>query len=217
MKHSMVLAVTAFLSFGSIPAHAQDWSGLYAGVQAGYGEGDAGGFATAVPAIRFDSTPEGLLAGAFVGYNWQVSPSWVAGVEGDVFVSNISDFGPVNVAPAQQVDQTLEAGAALRFRAGYTQGRYMPYAAIGGAAGEIELQTLNVAVGDPSRNETLYGYTAALGLDVAVTSGSMLRIEYRYTNYGSSSTNATDLPGVVPITLDDFETNELRLGYALRF
>ncbi|MEL7258005.1 MAG: outer membrane beta-barrel protein [Pseudomonadota bacterium] len=216
MKQLKKLAVAAVLSLAVSPAYAQDWSGMYAGVQAGYGSGDAGGFATLFPGTQFDSSPEGLLAGAFVGYNWQISPSWAAGVEGDIFVSSISDFGSVNVAPAQQVDQALRLGAALRVRAGFTQGNYMPYAAIGGAAGQIDLRTRNIAA-NPSRTETLYGFTAALGVDVNVTDSSLMRIEFRHTNYGSSSTNATDLPSVTPLTLDDFTTNELRLGYALKF
>ncbi|QYX57801.1 outer membrane beta-barrel protein [Roseovarius sp. SCSIO 43702] len=216
MKRLLTLVAGGVLAVGAAPTQAQDWSGMYAGVQLGYGSGDAGGFVTSNPAVRFDSSPEGLLGGAFVGYNWQLSSNLIGGVEGEVFAAGLDDPGPVNTAPTQSVDQQLEAGAALRARLGYGMGQYLPYVAVGLASGLVQTQFAGVG-GNPTRNKFMHGYTAALGLDISRSDRSMMRVEFRHTNYGSTSTGPNTFPTIVPLTLDDFEANEIRIGYALRF
>ena len=80
-------------------APAWSWTGLYVGGDIGAKElhdnwtatslFDGGGPAPGSPALPIDSTsprefePFSFRAGGYVGYNWQFSPIWVVGVEGD--------------------------------------------------------------------------------------------------------------------------------------
>lgn len=64
---------------------AYDWSGVYIGVQAGYGWGD-NDYSALGSAADFDS--DGFVGGLTVGANWQ-SGAFVYGVEADISYSNI--------------------------------------------------------------------------------------------------------------------------------
>jgi outer membrane immunogenic protein len=67
------------------------WTGLYAGLNAGYSWGRAdttiAPIALPFPATQFGAfgqNVDGWLAGGQLGYNWQVDPKWVVGLEGDI-------------------------------------------------------------------------------------------------------------------------------------
>src|SRR5208283_1229328 len=68
-----------------VPPPAFSWTGPYAGINVGAGIGD-GEFADPVP-----MSGGAFLGGAGIGYNWQLSPNWVVGVEADAAYR-----GPVN-------------------------------------------------------------------------------------------------------------------------
>ena len=83
------------------------WTGFYVGANAGYGWssqtdqitaiadpaailGGVLGAATAVPLKT-----EGFVGGGQVGYNWQVSPAWLLGLEADLSSGNASNTNAV--------------------------------------------------------------------------------------------------------------------------
>src|SRR5215470_6068120 len=57
------------------------WTGLYVGVHAGGGWADLG----------IGDTASGFIGGGQVGYNYQVNPNWVVGVEVEVSGSGIKN------------------------------------------------------------------------------------------------------------------------------
>src|SRR4029078_2592470 len=61
-----------------------NWTGFYAGINAGYGFGKSDW--SAVPTAS--NKPKGFLFGGTLGYNYQVG-SWVFGLEGDFDWSNV--------------------------------------------------------------------------------------------------------------------------------
>lgn len=66
-------------------APAAGWTGFYAGLNGGYGWGSAE--TTLAPGTAF-ATPlhqdvNGALFGGQVGYNWQIDPNWLVGLEAD--------------------------------------------------------------------------------------------------------------------------------------
>jgi outer membrane immunogenic protein len=79
------------------PVPVFSWTGFYVGGDVGAkwmqdewtvtslfdGGGPAPGFVGAPGAPTTTYTVSGIRAGGFVGYNWQFSPTWVGGVEGD--------------------------------------------------------------------------------------------------------------------------------------
>jgi outer membrane immunogenic protein len=76
-----------------------NWTGWYVGVNAGASMGEAktdfniapftqgvvGGHGETSPNFPFSDTtsPDGFIGGGQIGYNWQVSPIWVVGLEAD--------------------------------------------------------------------------------------------------------------------------------------
>jgi outer membrane immunogenic protein len=85
------------------------WTGFYIGANGGYGwkdptvsyaPNDPGAFAgtcsgtggaTCIPPASFNT--QGGLAGAQIGYNWQVNPNWLVGIETDFDWARISGSG----------------------------------------------------------------------------------------------------------------------------
>src|SRR5215470_15188884 len=63
------------------PPPFYNWTGLYVGVHVGGGWADLG----------IGDTGSGFLGGGQVGYNYQISPQWVLGVEADVAGTTIKD------------------------------------------------------------------------------------------------------------------------------
>src|SRR5207253_7153024 len=62
-----------------IPVPVYSWSGLYIGVHGGWGFGNVH-FSNSSVEIG-DHTTDGGLAGGHIGINWQMSPSWLIGIE----------------------------------------------------------------------------------------------------------------------------------------
>ena len=63
-----------------------NWTGFYAGINGGYSWGRAGETVpVGAPFASFASRQQvdGGLAGGQIGYNWQVDPKWVLGLEAD--------------------------------------------------------------------------------------------------------------------------------------
>ncbi len=80
------------------PAPAYNWTGWYAGINLGASFGSvktdfnvtpvtitSGPFSGIVPGFASSNTeyPSGFMGGGQIGYNWQLSPIWVVGLEAD--------------------------------------------------------------------------------------------------------------------------------------
>lgn len=68
-----------------------NWTGFYIGANGGYGWGGANTtitpFASVFPTVAFGSfsqNVDGGLGGGQIGYNWQVDPKWLIGLEADI-------------------------------------------------------------------------------------------------------------------------------------
>lgn len=109
---SLIPAVVGLLT--AMPAQAQspapNWTGFYLGGQFGGGWGSRSVdykandpafpailngtiFADSQPAPPHSFTSSGVTGGITFGYNWQISPRWVAGFEADFSAANISGSG----------------------------------------------------------------------------------------------------------------------------
>jgi outer membrane immunogenic protein len=171
-------------------APAFSWSGPYVGVHTGYGwgEADVDGFG--------DGDFDGWRLGGFVGYNWQFSSGFVAGIEGDVnYDWNDEDFAGVSG----------ESGfsGSVRGRVGYALDRTLIFAAGGWTATNIEADGPGF-----DDDDTLHGWTIGAGVDHAFTDNMFGRIEYRYNDYGSGSLGGADV---------DFDQHVIQVGLGVKF
>ena len=119
------------------------------------------------------------------------------GVEGDITATGMSDT-------AGGVKVTNPWNGTLRGRAGYNWDRFLVYATGGLAVGEVKTKA-----GGVSDSNTNAGWTVGAGVEAAITNNVTARVEYRYTDLGSTSySNVGKL---------DFTSNQVMTGIGLKF
>jgi len=244
MKHLGLGTVTAVaLALGAIgSAQAADmavkapivsvynWTGWYLGANIGGGWGNrsvdysandpasaalfAPGVASgAPPSASFNSS--GVLGGVQLGYNWQVNPKWVVGVETDFNGSGIKGSGTTNpllLAPlfAATAAENVRWFGTVRGRLGYlpterllayvtggfAYGRVdhtasyinnsiIPFGIVGGAFSFTCNVTATCFTGASSSINT--GWTAGTGFEYALLDNLILKAEYMYVSMGGNS------------------------------
>jgi len=208
----------AAIAMVPLGAAAQDWAGPYGGVSFGYGFGDANhSFSNLAPSGN--SSPSGVLVGGFVGYGLQ-SGNMVYGVEGDIEMNGTSgSFLDTTGATSGGSTEGIWQGAirGVVGVSGQLGGKpAMYYATAGWAVGEFEFMGGPSAAPTNSYNETLNGWTAGLGVNWRVQDATSVRLEYRYTDFGSASgALAPAFPGVtMPV---DVTQHAIRLGVRMDF
>jgi outer membrane immunogenic protein len=204
-----------------IEAPGFNWSGFYAGVQAGYAWGNSlADYAANPPPGRTPIAPRGGLVGAYAGYNHAFANNVVLGIDADVAYANVrgtGTFALIGGPPiAGETDSVqLNWSGAARVRLGMAVGRVLPYVAGGVAFGGVAHQAVSA---NPNFNgswrATYIGYTVGAGADFAVTDMIVLRGEYRFTDFGRRS-----FGNPPPITLHsvDLTTHDVRFGLAVKF
>jgi outer membrane immunogenic protein len=199
------------------------WSGLYVGLNAGYGwspNGDQLALATDDPT---GLSPAGGFAGGQIGYNWQFG-HLVLGAEADLQSADISD----RVRDLNFLDHfhsRLDWFGTVRGRLGYAFDRTLLFATAGFAYGGVH----NVANGPflpgaPYRFDgTATGYVLGAGLEYRLTPALSIKGEYQYVNLGTNDpTNPAGAPysnifGGGAATVRDDEYHTLRFGLNYRF
>ncbi len=160
------------------PTAAADWTGPYVGAVGGYGWG--GG------SIGHD----GWIGGAYGGYNFQLTPNWVVGLEGDVTAT-----GKKGSSGATTVSNPWNA--TVRGRLGYSMDRYLLYGTGGVAFGGVKV------TGGPTESTTQTGWTAGVGIEALLTERVTGRIEARHTDLGTSALS--------------YDSNDIMVGLGLNF
>ncbi|KAB2657808.1 porin family protein [Brucella tritici] len=187
------------------------WTGAYIGGQIGYGWGKSE-FEDA-----FRVKPDGFLGGLYAGYNFDVGNNFILGVDGDITYNNLKDnYSATDGDIAGDLESKLRWSGAVRARAGVAFDRFMPYIAGGVAFGSVK-NTLSATDGvdeiSVSQSKTYTGWTAGAGVDYAATDNLILRLEYRYTDYGKK-----DFDFGTDVSVEDkFKTHDVRLGVAYKF
>lgn len=167
---------------------AHDWSGFYAGVNAGYGWGEAysaaaGGVLATPGGVNLNQI-NGMLGGAQVGFNVQ-HDAVVFGVEADIQASGVSQ----NVA-AESVTVGLDYLGTVRARLGVDVGNgILPYLTAGVAYGQARVAT---PLG--TEHQVHGGWTVGGGVEFKLDQQVSLKGEYLYYDLGER-TYATALGG----------------------
>jgi outer membrane immunogenic protein len=176
---------------------AVDWTGLYAGFNAGGGGSANDGLVS----------PSGGFAGGQIGYNWQgvfgMGSSWVAGVEADIQGSGIDDR-------ADELKSSLNWFGTVRGRIGYSCGPTLFYGTAGFAFGEVENRTEHFRM-----TETQTGWVVGGGVEHKFSPAWSMKAEYQFI-----SLDAGDINGAGPLGFtggDRSEVNTFRVGLNYRF
>ena len=193
-----------------------NWTGLYLGINAGYGVGKSQTDAlfsdavvgTPLFATGSSSRLDGFLVGTQAGYNWQAGP-WLFGVEADIQATN-QHAGPTYVCPGALCNATitgvdtpvtvahdykLDWFATVRGRLGVAVTPDTVVYATGGVAfagiwnvGTIVDSTAVVAPLFDIDERTKAGWTAGAGLESHLAGNWTGKIEYLHLDFGSAST-----------------------------
>jgi outer membrane immunogenic protein len=228
------------------PADAPyNWTGLYAGGHAGYAWGTAGttlGFidptgdvAAAVAAgvipVNFSSRENGPLGGIQIGYNYQLCPTWVVGLETDFSFSDrkgaqtINTAVPLAIPLTESVSDSLTSFGTIRARIGYAANNWLFFATSGGAYGHANYgySISNVAGGGQvnftgSDSGTQWGWTGGGGVEYGWSRWTA-RVEYLYDDLGSHSfvVPANVPPGAAAVPNTETTGQIVRAAFNYRF
>jgi len=172
-----------------------NWSGIYLGINGGYGFGssewtDPLNTSGATSSGNFNTN--GGLVGGTLGVNFQTG-GFVFGVEGDWDwqglrgTSNGSFCNAIHTPgiALPSCETKSDWIATIRGRAGYAADRVLFYATGGGAAGNVQtgLNTLSL------QSNTEYGWTAGAGIEWAFADNWMAKVEYLFVDLGNSTCN----------------------------
>lgn len=188
------------LLLGTTPAFAADWSGPYAGINAGYGRANFSG-------DGFSENASGLVGGAQLGYNFQFDKI-IVGVETDF--QFVSQKATQNIGTLSFTERLNWFGTA-RGRIGYAFERFMPYVTGGAALANVSLDASGPG-GSLSDSTSRWGYALGAGLDYAITQRFVARIEYLHVDTGSQSVEMFGVTGEARL-----RENLLRLALNYRF
>jgi outer membrane immunogenic protein len=213
----------SYISPPPLPSLIWTWTGLYVGANAGWidlGPGDITDIGTdtgksglgsllaanKIPGI-IDLNIAGFIGGGQVGYNWQVSPSWVVGIEADFdgeaggsnsttsAVPRGKSIGLVSMIFSRQLD-TL---GTVRGRFGYAIDSDLLWYVTGGLAyGETKIGSAFICpkCAPPTAPEastsvqtsgTSSGWTVGSGIEWKFAAAWSLKAEYPYVDLGTPS------------------------------
>ena len=184
------------------PAAAQEttiFDGPFVGVQLGWQQDRRSATTSLVPPTTTRVTGDGLVYGGQVGYDANIGGA-VLGLEGSITGrSGNSGSAALDFETDRTINVTARAGllvspeSLLYTRGGYSNARF---------------SLTNPAGNSESRN----GYTLGAGYERSLTDKISARIEYAYSNHGSSS-----LPGMGgPVVIND-RRHGVTTGFNLRF
>jgi outer membrane immunogenic protein len=167
------------------------WTGVYGGVTAGYGWGEADTFLDRGDNHGVASnSPGGGLIGLTAGYNWQWAPQWIVGIEGDFSYADISDRSK-HLWDGHYWTGGWNSLATLRGRVGYSFGSTLVYATGGFAA----LDSSEYIMGDNDNDQSTdgrgwrTGWVVGAGIEHAFTDRISGKIEYLHAGFEDLSTS----------------------------
>jgi outer membrane immunogenic protein len=176
-----------------------------------------------------------VTGGIQVGYNWQISPRWLVGVEADInsFSQSTSlagvaatTLGPVTMTNTLSTDWL----ATFRARLGLTFNDWLVYGTGGLAVTEQKFTDSfsapalagASAFGTSTMTTTKAGWTAGVGVERLFGPWSV-KAEYLFVHFGGMSTTTTATAAVggntqlVTATTDHLDANIVRVGANYHF
>jgi outer membrane immunogenic protein len=208
------------------------WTGFYIGVHIGAGWGDKiwsepagssvncedclGGSGTTAGLVDADGTVAGFLGGGQIGFNLQILPNWVAGVEADVSGADIRGNFPcfggqhaiVQEASADSCHSKSDVLGTIVGRVGPTIGPAWIYVLGGGAwirdhySDDYFFPSSFCPSGfctTYSASETRWGWTVGTGVEYAIGANWSAKVQYNFMDFGTTRELLFIAPGSVDL------------------
>jgi opacity protein-like surface antigen len=193
------------------PLPVWTWSGFYLGGSAGAAAGTATFSESYGPSIFGDKVnTAAFLAGLQLGYNWQVAPRWVVGLQADASYLDSNGTYTCMQASAEIVGSNCQVSprvlASLTGRVGFLVdplGRTLIYGKGGGAWMNSDISiTPNNSFGPPTfpnapatgpetnGHGDAWGWTVGAGIERALTPAWSVGLEYDYYRFATADVSA---------------------------
>ncbi|MGD9656267.1 MAG: outer membrane protein [Methylocystis sp.] len=191
------------------PPPVLTWTGMYAGLNLGGGWLDQYSRANWLAPLSTEPSAGGVVGGAQIGYNYQFTPLFVAGVE--------TDFQGSSVGSADQpfgASRSVGWFGTVRGRAGVSllNSQLLLYGTGGFAYGDL---SLNYGwLGSQTRTGT--GWSTGGGLEYAFLPNWSAKVEYLYANIGADYGPTFAGPFLIE-TEQRAHLNTVRAGVNYRF
>lgn len=235
-------------------APVQTWDGFYVGGNVGY---DWSQGSTGISAVSNDPTlvaplaaliaagslpaalspsAKGVIGGAQFGYNWQVAPQWLVGLETDFQGSDVKGSVtqgrvPVGFDPTSTtVTKGLDWFGTVRGRVGVlVTPQWLLYGTGGFAYGQTKTSFSTTDLtgclagatlcANGASSSTRTGWTAGAGAEVMFAPNWSFKAEYLYVDLGRRTLNvaASTFPTIVYTTSTPFREQIARVGVNYHF
>jgi outer membrane immunogenic protein len=179
------------------------WTGVYAGLQAGYAWGEASLFSGA--GVYGSPEPDGFIGGGTLGYNFQRGQV-VWGIETDFSGTNIEGSSSCGATSPCRAD--MDWLWTLRGRVGIDMNGWMPYITGGLAVAEVSARDTA-----GSGSDTVTGWTIGGGLEVKLDRNWSVKGEYLYVDLDDSFR----IGGAPPASASFDELHVVRGGINYKF
>jgi len=168
-----------------------NWNGFYVGGNFGYGWNSISTDSTNLSGgdlITGSSDRDGVFGGGQIGYNWQFSPNWLVGIEGDIDAADITGtHDACSSTGCSHSDGKNDWFGTLRARFGFVQDNWL-FFATGGVAWLNGSTTRTITVNPnpalvgqaASASGTDAGWTVGGGIDWGIAPNWSVNLEYRY-------------------------------------
>jgi outer membrane immunogenic protein len=196
------------------PAPAFSWTGLYTGLNAGYGWSDSVTHRLDPDndVIEFDRSG-GFVGGGQIGYNFQIGKS-VLGVETDLQYAAIGNKSGL-FGTAYFPDNSDGYFGTVRARLGFAVDRTLVYGTGGIAYGDIGgNKAYDVALDNPRSTDPNWGWTLGGGIEYSITNNITARLDGLYVNLDTRETYEV---GTGTITSPSTEFGVIRTGLSYKF
>jgi opacity protein-like surface antigen len=163
-----------------------NWTGFYVG--ANFGGAFSSEDVTTGDGSTFSPNPSGVLGGVQLGYNYQFSPNWLVGIEGELDWTSASGSGNFfSLAPgAGSFTSNHNWYDTLDGRLGYVMGSWLLYVK-GGVAWMNADYTMSATTGAASINTTRVGWNIGAGAEFMIMPQWSAKLEYNFLEFGSDT------------------------------
>lgn len=169
---------------------AVDWSGVYAGLQGGYGWASFGtDFGRSINA-------DGWLGGGHIGLQRQFD-RWVFGIEASYAFGSLDGDRTIDLGgDPLKLDAEISNLLLVTGRLGYAWSDCLAYVKGGYASADVEVQSTYLGTTTDSKSR-LDGWTIGFGLERMITSRISIGIEYNYIDLDSTTVSMPSSPPIL--------------------
>jgi outer membrane immunogenic protein len=198
-----------------------NWTGFYIGANLG-GAWASGTLTDNLTGASFTGNHSGVIGGGTVGYNWQISPNFVVGIEGTFDGTSIGTTSNIVSVPILGTPTAVQGSigtnwvSTLAARFGIAVNNILYYAKGGGGLADNSASLTNTITGTSvSTSNTRSGWLVGGGIEYGMTPNWTIKAEYDYLRM-SNWTNSGPLSPVDTFSLSR-QINMFTVGVNYKF